>query len=89
MKILRALAAVLGLGLLVPVAQANELLAFGQLPSGVQVTVRRHVGNGVITKIEMEEEKGHPVYEVKFDRDDQRWEMDVAPNGRLVELKEK
>lgn len=85
---IRHFLAALALGLLAPVAHAgDEEVVFVRLPSQVQETVGRHVADGTISQIDIEQEQQQTVYEVEFVRGDMKWEMDVAPNGRLLELK--
>jgi hypothetical protein len=83
-----AAASVLGLGLFASMAAAGTNLKFEELPAAVQKTVQREVKDGKITDIEKDTDKGKPLYEIEFDHGGKSWEIDVAPDGALLQRHE-
>jgi hypothetical protein len=66
-------------------AMAGTDVKLEDLPAAVQKTVKREVKNGKITDIERDDENGKQIYEIEFDLDGKSWELDVAPDGTLLE----
>jgi uncharacterized membrane protein YkoI len=77
----------LGLTMAVPTAFADDL-SFDDLPPPVQQTVEREVGDGQITDVDREQHRDETLYEVEFDRGAKEYELEVAPDGTVVRLKE-
>jgi hypothetical protein len=59
-----------------------------ELPAPVRATVQREVKKGTITDIESDQENGNVVYEVEFTDAGKNWEIDVAPDGKLLKRHE-
>ncbi len=87
--VLSTLAGALALGLTVAPGVANadddETLKLTDLPAPVRTTVQREVKQGTITDIEKDQENGNVVYEVEFTDGGKNWEIDVAPDGKLLQ----
>jgi uncharacterized membrane protein YkoI len=92
MLIVSALAgSLLALGLTVaPAARADDDqdLKLEELPAPVRATVQREVKQGAITDIEKDQENGNVVYEVEWTDAGKNWEIDVAPDGKLLKRHE-
>jgi hypothetical protein len=91
--ILSTLAAgLLALGLTVApgVASADDDrdMKLEELPAPVRSTVQREVKKGTITDIENDQENGNVVYEVEFIDAGKNWEIDIAPDGKLLKRHE-
>jgi uncharacterized membrane protein YkoI len=80
--------AALATALITTSAGAGTDLKLEELPAGVQATVKREVKTGTITDIEKDTEQGREIYEVEFDLDGKSWEIDVAPDGKLLQRHE-
>jgi uncharacterized membrane protein YkoI len=66
-------------------ASADATLTLEQLPESVRATVRKEVGAGQITDLERDDRKdGSTVYEVEFVLDAIEYELDIAPDGKLL-----
>lgn len=70
--------------LLTSTALADVNLRFDELPEPVQKTVAREVRGGRILEIEREDEHGKTVYEIEYEADGRKYELDVAPDGTLL-----
>ncbi|HMJ16741.1 MAG TPA: PepSY domain-containing protein [Polyangiaceae bacterium] len=79
-------AAALGVG--PNLAAADQTLKLDELPAPVRSTVQREVKKGTITDIEKDHENGNVVYEIEFDEGGKNWEIDVAPDGKLLQRHE-
>jgi hypothetical protein len=66
-------------------AFAGDDLTLDQLPKPVQTTVQREVGAGRISEIERDVKRGQAVYEIEFHEGDKKWEIEVAPDGKLLD----
>ena len=92
MLIVSALAGgLLALGLTVaPAARADDdqTMKLEELPAPVRATVQREVKQGAITDIEKDQENGNVVYEVEWTDAGKNWEIDVAPDGKLLKRHE-
>jgi uncharacterized membrane protein YkoI len=63
-------------------------LTFEQLPPAVQATVTREIQGGTIKEIELEQRQGGAtVYEVEFYLNGAQYELDIAPDGKLLSRK--
>lgn len=69
-------------------ALAGEDITFDQLPAAVKATVQREVKTGQILEIERDSKKGQPIYEIEFLDAGVKWEIHVAPDGKLLTRKE-
>lgn len=67
-----------------PLAFADQNVTLADLPAPARQTVQREVGAGQITDIEREEEGGSVYYEVEFTAANRDYEIDVAPDGKLL-----
>lgn len=67
---------------------AAEKVTLEQLPEPARKTVLEQTKGGTIQQIEKETKDGKDVFEVEFRREDKKWELKVAPDGKLIELKE-
>jgi uncharacterized membrane protein YkoI len=66
-------------------ADDDDTLKRTDLPAPVRTTVQREVKQGTITDIEKDQENGNVVYEVEFTDGGKNWEIDVAPDGKLLQ----
>ena len=77
------------LTLVAPVALADDTtdddVKLEALPKPVRDTVQREVKNGRITQIEREDDLGPMFFEVEFIENNQRIEIHVAPDGKLLQ----
>ncbi len=71
-------------GLLPSSAWAGTDVAFDDLPPVVQKTIEREVKTGTIEDIEWEADARVPHYDVEYSLDGVEWELDVAPDGRVL-----
>jgi hypothetical protein len=62
-------------------------LRLEQLPKPVRDTVQREVKDGKIVEIDRDQDRGNTYYEVEFTRNNQRYEIHVAPEGKLLQRK--
>jgi uncharacterized membrane protein YkoI len=69
-------------------AFAGENITLEQLPPAVKATVQREVKTGQILEIERDQKKGQPIFEVEFLDAGVKWEIHVAPDGKLLSRKE-
>jgi uncharacterized membrane protein YkoI len=69
-------------------ALAGDDLSFDELPAPVQATVRKEVMSGQISEIERDVKRGQAVYEIEFVDRGTKYEIEVAPDGRLLDRKE-
>jgi len=78
------IATLLSLGLATSVsADANVTLE--QLPEPVRQTVLREVKTGQVTDLERDDRKdGSVVYEIEFVFEKVEYELDVAPDGKVL-----
>jgi hypothetical protein len=76
------------LAAMVAPAYAGENVGLEQLPAAVKTTVQREVKTGQILEIERDQKKGQPIYEIEFLDAGVKWEIHVAPDGKLLTRKE-
>jgi hypothetical protein len=69
-------------------AYAGEDITLEQLPAAVKATVEREVKTGQILEIERDQKKGQPIFEIEFLDAGVKWEIHVAPDGKLLNRKE-
>lgn len=58
-----------------------------ELPKAAQETVKREVKAGKITEIEREDAQGRMYFEVEFVQNNQKYEIHVAEDGKLISRK--
>jgi hypothetical protein len=85
---LSAAAGALALAFVPGSASAGTDMKLEELPPSVQATVKREVKTGTITDIEKDTEQGKEFFEVEFDLGGKSWEIDVAPDGKLLQRHE-
>lgn len=77
--------ATLAAALLLPAsALAGQDLTLDELPDPVRQTVMAEVGDAQIHDIERDDDGREPHYEVEFEADGVEYELDVAPDGTLL-----
>ena len=67
-----------------PVAVADENVKLEDLPTAVRQTVQREVKNGKITDIERQKDGNTIYYEVEYTVANKDYELDIAPDGKLL-----
>ncbi len=82
-KWIHALAAAAGLALASPVALAEDV-TMEQLPQPVRQTLQRELGQAQVHEIERDRHGDRVVYEVEILDGDQKFELDIAEDGRLL-----
>jgi uncharacterized membrane protein YkoI len=65
-------------------AKSDEVSDVSKLPRAVQKTVREQVADGKIVKIQKENTDGKIVYGVACAKGEKKWQVEVAPDGRLL-----
>ena len=85
---LSALALIAGWATLAAADKSDELVALGQTPGAVQLTIQQHATALDIKKIEMETEEGQAVYSAEIVKDGHATELEVAADGTLLEADE-
>ena len=84
-----SLIACAGIALAAPVVLADDDdVAMEQLPDPVRQAVEREVGDGEVREIERDRHQGRVVYEVEFVRNNQRFELEVSEDGRVLRRQE-
>lgn len=66
-------------------ATAGPDVPFESLPPAVQATVTREVKSGRVTEVERDTRRGVPIFEIEFVDGTEKWELDVAIDGTLLE----
>ncbi|HEY8942625.1 MAG TPA: PepSY domain-containing protein [Polyangiaceae bacterium] len=69
-------------------AFAGQDLSFDALPAAVKATVTREVKSGRVLEIEQDTKRGQPVFEIEFMDGNVKWEIDVSPDGTLLQRRE-
>jgi uncharacterized membrane protein YkoI len=64
---------------------AGQKLSLEQVPAPVRATAERETKGGHIKEIEQDHEGGQLIYEVEFTLDGKEYELDIAPDGKLLE----
>ena len=79
------------LTLVAPLAMADdtprEEVKLEALPKPVRDTIQREVKTGKITEIEREDHEGKMFYEVEYIENNQRMELHVAADGKVLKRK--
>ena len=70
-----------------PFAYADKDLKLEELPQAARETVEREVKTGKITEIDPDEHRGRKYFEVEFVENNQRFEIHVAEDGKLLQRK--
>jgi len=65
-------------------AQADEDVKLEDLPAPVKQTVQRETKGGTITDIERQRDRNSVYYEIEYTVGNQDWELDIAPDGKLL-----
>lgn len=74
----------LALVLAAPVAYADEV-TMAELPAPVRETVQRELATAEIGEIERDDDdRGGTVYEIEFRENNQKFELDVSADGRVL-----
>ena len=68
----------------VPTAKSDEISDVSKLPKAVQKTVKEQVADGKIVKIQKENTDGKIAYGVECAKGEKKWQIEVAPDGRLL-----
>ncbi|MHC4982976.1 MAG: hypothetical protein ACYTF6_07390 [Planctomycetota bacterium] len=63
----------------------EKTLTIDQVPAAVKATILKEAGNNEIKEIEEETEDGQTVYEAEWIADGKEVEIEVAPDGKLLE----
>jgi uncharacterized membrane protein YkoI len=74
----------------VPIAHADDNardMKLEELPKPARDTVQRETKGGKITEIDRDDEQGRMFYEVEFIQGNQRYEIHVAQDGKLLARK--
>jgi uncharacterized membrane protein YkoI len=66
----------------------EELISFDQAPPGVQKAIKRETAGAPISEIEKETKQGKTVYEAKFTKNGEEYELKIAEDGEVLGLKE-
>ncbi len=66
------------------VAMADQDLTWDELPQAVQQSVLKLTQGAPIDEIEREGPRDNPHYEIEYRRDQQKWEIEVAEDGRIL-----
>ena len=77
----------IALGAPIAYADNDNDVKLEELPKAAQDTVKREVKDGTITDIDRETEAGKTYYEVDFIKNNQRHELRVAPDGKVLKRK--
>lgn len=84
MKHLKSVVAVaFGLVFAAPVAFADDV-SLEELPQAVRDTIESELSQAEIGEIERDTDNGVTVYEVEFRENQQKFELDVAEDGRVL-----
>ena len=64
--------------------KTEEVADVSKLPRAVQKTVKEQVGDGKIVKIQKETVDRRVAYGVECAKDSRKWQIEVAPDGKLL-----
>ena len=79
---------VLSAAVLLPSAVfAGDKLTMDQVPAPVRATIEKETKGATINEIERETQKGKKVYEVEYVRDNKKYEVHVAEDGKVLKHK--
>jgi uncharacterized membrane protein YkoI len=65
-------------------AKTDEMSDVSKLPKAVQKTVKEQVADGKIMKMRKETVEGGIAYGVECSKDGRKWQIEVAPDGKLL-----
>ncbi len=65
-------------------AHAGKDLSIRDLPEPVKETLFRETKGGLLQDIEQEQYEGRRWYQIEYTAEGADWEIDVAPDGRLL-----
>jgi len=65
-------------------AKSDEVYDVSKLPKAVQKTVKEQVGDGKIVKMRKETVDRRIAYGVECAKDGRKWQIEVAPDGKLL-----
>ena len=66
---------------------AGDKVTIDQVPAPVRATIEKETKGASINEIERETEKGKKVYEVEYVRDNKKYEVHVAEDGKVLKHK--
>jgi hypothetical protein len=69
-------------------AYAGQDVAFDSLPAPVKSTALREIKSGQVLEVEQDTKRGQPVFEIEFVDAGVKWEIDIAPDGTLLQRRE-
>ncbi len=78
---------VLAAAILPTVAFAGDKVPIDQVPAPVRATIEKETKGGSITEIERETKSGKKVYEVEYVRDNKKYEVEIAEDGKVLKHK--
>lgn len=85
MRVITALITTASLILLSPLALADDdYVELADVPDPVRDTIEREVADGRILAVERERDDGRITYDVYFQQDGQRYELEIAEDGTLL-----
>jgi uncharacterized membrane protein YkoI len=65
-------------------AKSDEVFDVSKLPKVVQKTVKEQVADGKIVKMRKENAGGRIAYGVECAKDGRKWQIEIAPDGKLL-----
>ena len=65
-------------------AKSDEVFDVSKLPKGVQKTVKEQVADGRIVRMRKENAEGKIAYGVECAKGEKKWQIEVAPDGKLL-----
>src|ERR1039457_6739037 len=65
-------------------AKSDEVFDVSKLPKAVQKTVKEQVADGKIVKMQKETVDRRIAYGVECAKDGKKWQIEVAPDGKLL-----
>ena len=66
---------------------AGDKVTMDQVPAPVRATIEKETKGATIKEIERETQKGAKVYEVEYVRDNKKYEVHVAEDGKVLKHK--
>ncbi len=65
-------------------AKSDEVFDVTKLPKAVQKTVKEQVADGKIVRMRIERAGGKIAYGVECSKGDKKWQVEIAPDGKLL-----
>jgi len=65
--------------------EGDRIVSLDDVPAPVKATILREAGDNKIDEIKVESENGRTIYEVEWKADGEDAEIEVAPDGTLLE----